>query len=81
MQRTALETIQSCHPEAYDTHDYILCFHVPPFTSVDHLHLHVLAPASDMQWEYRYGKYLRGMKWCTGVEMVAEALVSGERFR
>lgn len=80
MQRAGLETIQSCHPHAYDNKDYILCFHVPPFTSVDHLHLHVLAPASDMPWVYRYGKYLRGMRWCTGIEDVVQALASGRSF-
>ena len=81
MQRTALETIKSWHPHTYDNKDYILCFHVPPFTSVDHLHLHVLAPASDMSWIYRYAKYRRGTRWCTGIEEVVQALASGKRFQ
>eukprot|EP00554_Chaetoceros_debilis_P010222 CAMPEP_0194107588 /NCGR_PEP_ID=MMETSP0150-20130528/7449_1 /TAXON_ID=122233 /ORGANISM="Chaetoceros debilis, Strain MM31A-1" /LENGTH=262 /DNA_ID=CAMNT_0038796057 /DNA_START=93 /DNA_END=881 /DNA_ORIENTATION=+ len=81
MERTALETIKSWHPHAYDNKDYILCFHIPPFTSVDHLHLHVLAPASDMSWMYRYAKYRRGTRWCTGIEEVVQALASGKRFQ
>ncbi|XP_042359539.1 histidine triad nucleotide-binding protein 3-like [Plectropomus leopardus] len=36
-----------------DMNDIRLGFHQPPFTSVDHLHLHVLAPASQIN------KYLK----------------------
>ncbi|MEM1415526.1 MAG: hypothetical protein AAGH15_11525, partial [Myxococcota bacterium] len=33
-------------PEAFENNDFLLRFHRPPFASVDHLHLHCLAPAS-----------------------------------
>eukprot|EP00979_Chaetoceros_neogracilis_P014216 scaffold4487_cov273-Chaetoceros_neogracile.AAC.22 len=57
--------------------DYILCFHIPPFTSVDHLHLHVLAPKSEMDWIYRHGKYQIGTPWCTEFETVVRSLEKG----
>ena len=68
MHDMAMEMIQHYHPHAYETNDYILCYHVPPFNSVDHLHLHVLAPKSKMNWLYRYGKYQVNTCWCTDEE-------------
>jgi diadenosine tetraphosphate (Ap4A) HIT family hydrolase len=66
MSQTARALVRDNHPKAYENGDYLLCFHVPPFNSVDHLHLHVLAPASSMAWLYRYGKYNTGT---TTIEM------------
>lgn len=70
-------------PDAYDTGDYVVCFHVPPFYSVDHLHLHVLAPASTMAWWRRDGKYRtldRGseVRWAVSLADVEARLVRGE---
>ena len=41
MHDMALSIIKHYYPQAYDSGDYILCYHVPPFNSVDHLHQHV----------------------------------------
>ncbi|XP_047429095.1 adenosine 5'-monophosphoramidase HINT3-like [Mugil cephalus] len=44
-----------------DMTDISLGFHQPPYTSVDHLHLHVLAPASKiseyMEYKFHPGSY------------------------
>ena len=77
MKRCALEAIKVEQPKSYEDNDFILCFHVPPFTSVGHLHLHVLAPASKMKYQYRYGKYLEGSMWCTSLNTVLDSLVKG----
>ncbi|KAM9339083.1 adenosine 5'-monophosphoramidase HINT3-like [Symphorus nematophorus] len=37
-----------------DTEDIRLGFHQPPYTSVDHLHLHVLAPSSQISQYLEY---------------------------
>jgi diadenosine tetraphosphate (Ap4A) HIT family hydrolase len=80
MKKTALETIKVEHPKSFEERDYILCFHVPPFISVGHLHLHVLAPASDMNILYRYGKYRVGTIWCTSLNTVLDLLSEGKPF-
>lgn len=72
-----LDLLQQYQPEALAAEDYILCFHIPPFNSVDHLHLHVLAPASEMNWVYREIKYKCGARWCTSDLEVIERLMAG----
>ena len=78
MKEMALNVIKKEQPEAYSEEDYILCFHIAPFNSVDHLHLHVLAPASSMDYIFRYGKYRNGTIWCTGVDDVIGRLKMGK---
>eukprot|EP00532_Pseudo-nitzschia_australis_P007646 CAMPEP_0168175330 /NCGR_PEP_ID=MMETSP0139_2-20121125/7057_1 /TAXON_ID=44445 /ORGANISM="Pseudo-nitzschia australis, Strain 10249 10 AB" /LENGTH=268 /DNA_ID=CAMNT_0008093695 /DNA_START=269 /DNA_END=1075 /DNA_ORIENTATION=+ len=60
MNASGQDLVRARYPESYERGDYILCFHLPPFNSVDHLHLHVLAPASSMNWIYRNAKYHTG---------------------
>ena len=78
MKEMALDVIRKEQPEAYSEEDYTLCFHIAPFNSVDHLHLHVLAPASSMDYIFRYGKYRNGTIWCTGVDDVIGRLKMGQ---
>lgn len=59
--------------EVYTSKDYKLCFHVPPFNTVKHLHLHVLAPASSMS-QFAKWEFSTGSKWCVSCEEVVEAL-------
>jgi diadenosine tetraphosphate (Ap4A) HIT family hydrolase len=92
MGSTAENILEERYPEEYKNDDYILCFHIPPFTSVNHLHLHVLAPASQMKSLYRYGKYNCGsnnnnnsnsnnnnydVRWCTSLQDVLIRLRTG----
>jgi len=77
MRQLGLELLEEQQPRALEEEDYILCFHIPPFNSVDHLHLHVLAPASEMGFVYRYGKYNSGTRWCIGDFEVIERLERG----
>lgn len=78
MREMGLQLVQQQYPQAYDKNDYILCFHIPPFNSVDHLHMHVLAPASEMSFAYRYIKYNCGTRWCIDDVTVVERLKSGK---
>ena len=77
MRQMGLDILKQQQPEAFAIDDYILCFHIPPFNSVDHLHLHVLAPASEMNWLYREIKYKCGARWCTSDLDVIERLKAG----
>ncbi|XP_031726172.1 histidine triad nucleotide-binding protein 3-like isoform X2 [Anarrhichthys ocellatus] len=48
-----------------DMKDIRLGFHQPPYTSVDHLHLHVLAPASQIYKDMEYKFILRSNRFVT----------------
>jgi diadenosine tetraphosphate (Ap4A) HIT family hydrolase len=76
MQSMSLALIQEQQPEAYANGDYLTCFHVPPFNSVDHLHMHVLAPISEMGFLGRM-KYWCGMRWCVSGEDVLGRVEEG----
>jgi diadenosine tetraphosphate (Ap4A) HIT family hydrolase len=76
MRSVALRVLQANQPEALRGGDYLLVFHVPPFNSVNHLHLHVLAPVSGMSWLYSGVKYNPRTRWCTDWDTVYERLSS-----
>jgi diadenosine tetraphosphate (Ap4A) HIT family hydrolase len=52
-------------------------FHVPPFNSVSHLHLHVLAPVNSMSWIGKL-KYWSETCWCVSYDSVISRLQKGE---
>lgn len=78
MKEMAFEILKKEQLEAFEKNDYILCFHIPPFYSVSHLHMHVLAPASQMSPLMRDGKYRLGTRWCVGVDYILSRLKDGK---
>ena len=79
MHEMGLGLIEQHQPEAFARKDYILCFHLPPFNSVNHLHLHVLVPASKMNCLHRFGKYQVGTPWCADEANVRHRLMAGKK--
>jgi diadenosine tetraphosphate (Ap4A) HIT family hydrolase len=77
MQALAHRLLAAREPAAYAAGDYTLCFHVPPFNSVDHLHLHVLAPRTRMRFWYKWIKYNPDMRWSVGLETVLARVRQG----
>jgi diadenosine tetraphosphate (Ap4A) HIT family hydrolase len=78
MRQLGLDIVQEQQPEAFQNSDFIFCFHIPPFNSVDHLHMHVLAPATKMNFVYRYIKYNCPARWCISDLQVIERLKQGK---
>jgi diadenosine tetraphosphate (Ap4A) HIT family hydrolase len=89
MRDMALQIILQKHQHQHQPHhhaaflnsnnkeDYLLCFHIPPFNSVNHLHLHVLAPISELS-AYGRLKYRAGARWCISEEEVRKRLEAGK---
>ncbi|XP_077443420.1 adenosine 5'-monophosphoramidase HINT3-like isoform X1 [Stigmatopora argus] len=63
-----------------DLTDIRLGFHVPPFSSVPHLHLHALAPASKMN-ESSQRRYGQGSHWFITVEEALSQLRARGRIK
>lgn len=53
--------------------DVQLSFHVPPYNSIDHLHLHVIAYKSTRSW-FDFFKYMPGAPWCVDVDTLITRL-------
>ena len=73
MRRIALEVCQREQPEAFAANDYWLRFHRRPWHSVDHLHLHVLAPASKVS-SWTAFIFLAGSPWSLYADALLEKL-------
>lgn len=56
------------------TEDSIHCFHIPPFNSIDHLHLHSIGNAAERSYHSML-KYTPGyFPWCKSIESVVKAM-------
>lgn len=77
MKDMSKQIVKEYYPASHD--DYELLFHIPPFYSVKHLHLHVLAPVSEMTWFYRKFKFpSHETYWCTSLDHVIHRLEQGK---
>ena len=80
MSQMGLEILAREQPDALAANDFILCYHIPPFSSVDHLHLFVLAPASELSFYYRFVKYNCNLKrLCISDVEVIDRLKAGKK--
>ena len=70
MEASALEQLKTYEPSVVEKKDYQLCFHVPPHISVGHLHLHVLAPASEMTKDQKHRFREKFRSKCQSLEYV-----------
>jgi diadenosine tetraphosphate (Ap4A) HIT family hydrolase len=73
MRNMGLEIIRANEPDALERGDYVMCFQVPPFNTVNHLHLHVLAPASNMTMLARF-VYKVETLWCASVDSIIDRM-------
>jgi len=55
----------------------LLVFHCPPWNSIDHLHLHVIADPSRMSFFNAFFKYQPLTLWCTDVDSLINKLQQG----
>ena len=56
-----------------DSEGAFYCFHIPPFNSIDHLHLHAIAKPSEMSFVNGL-KYSTRTPWCSTPEQLIESL-------
>ncbi|KAG0320358.1 hypothetical protein BGZ99_004550 [Dissophora globulifera] len=61
LEKMRLKGVDLLQDRGYEPQSSKLGFHVPPFNTVDHLHLHVLG--GEMKSKYRKLKYETGRMW------------------
>mmetsp|Transcript_15317 Transcript_15317/g.35119 ORF Transcript_15317/g.35119 Transcript_15317/m.35119 type:complete len:189 (-) Transcript_15317:229-795(-) len=68
--------VKQLKDSGYEVDQSIIGFHVPPFISVPHLHMHVIAPSSSIVFWKRL-KYIQGTCWFVDSLKVVESLKNG----
>lgn len=58
-------------------HNHLLCFHIPPFTSIDHLHLHIIAEPEKMPLYLTFKYPMRSTPYCKSANEVLKSLKDG----
>eukprot|EP00596_Hydrurales_sp_CCMP1899_P002718 CAMPEP_0119038524 /NCGR_PEP_ID=MMETSP1177-20130426/7504_1 /TAXON_ID=2985 /ORGANISM="Ochromonas sp, Strain CCMP1899" /LENGTH=271 /DNA_ID=CAMNT_0007001229 /DNA_START=121 /DNA_END=936 /DNA_ORIENTATION=+ len=53
-----------------------MCFHIAPWNSIDHLHLHAIGVPSSMNCKNKM-KYYEGSYWCCSADSVLQSLETG----
>ncbi|XP_066260286.1 adenosine 5'-monophosphoramidase HINT3-like [Euwallacea similis] len=56
-----------------NVNDLILGFHLPPFNTVDHLHLHLISPASSMSFLHKI-MFMANSLWFATAEQIQRKL-------
>lgn len=78
MKAIAESVLRHYDIDAFRKGDYRLCFHIPPYNSVNHLHLHILAPLSAMKTLHRKVIYDTSSRRAADLSDVLRRLKDGE---
>ncbi|CAG9761723.1 unnamed protein product [Ceutorhynchus assimilis] len=73
LDRLLAEGKKAVEDQGGDVNDLRLGFHLPPFNTVGHLHLHVISPASSMGLMHRI-MFKPHTLWFSSVEQIYERL-------
>jgi len=71
---TGCEALESIEPGL--SNDAKFVFHIPPYNSIDHLHLHVIARPDSMGTTGKI-KYSDGRFWCMTAEKAIQTIFGG----
>ncbi|KAI8898729.1 HIT-like domain-containing protein [Globomyces pollinis-pini] len=64
--------------QGFSEKDQVLGFHVPPFTSVNHLHLHMIGLPFNNFWRWAKYPYRYRVSWFITLDNLIEGLESGK---
>lgn len=71
MKRVAFAVLERHAPKALEEDDFWLRCHRPPFSSVDHFHVHCLAPASNLPFWTRL-VFQKNTRWAVDLDSLID---------